>query len=118
MDIEIAREYCLAKKGVEECFPFDDENLVFKVMGKMFALINLSGSNLIDLKCEPEYAIELREHHSGIEGAFHFNKKYWNQVTLDGRVDEKLIKHLIDHSYEEVIKKFTKKLRAEYDALP
>lgn len=118
MDIEIAREYCLAKKGVEECFPFDDENLVFKVMGKMFALINLSGSNLIDLKCEPEYAIELREHHSEIEGAFHFNKKYWNQVTLDGRVDEKLIKHLIDHSYEEVIKKFTKKLRAEYDALP
>lgn len=118
MDIETVREYCLAKKGVEECFPFDDENLVFKVMGKMFALINLSGSNLIDLKCEPEYAIELREHHSGIEGAFHFNKKYWNQVTLDGRVDEKLLKHLIDHSYEEVIKKFTKKLRAEYDALP
>lgn len=118
MDIETVREYCLGKKGTEECMPFDDESLVIKVMGKMFILINLNGSNLIALKCNPEYAIELREHHPGIEGAYHFNKKYWNQVTLDGIVDEKLIKHLIDHSYEEVIKKFTKKLRAEYDALP
>ena len=63
-------------------------------------------------------AIELREHYSGIEGAYHFNKKYWNSVRFDSDVDDKLMKELIDHSYDEVIKKFTKKLRAEYDALP
>lgn len=70
------------------------------------------------MKCDPEYAIELRDHYNGVEGAWHFNKKYWNQVFFDRDVDDKLIKQLIDHSYDEVIKKFTKKLRAEYDALP
>ena len=117
MDIETVREYCLQKKGTEECLPFDDTTLVIKVMGKMFILIDLEGSNHICLKCEPECAIELRERYNGIDGAFHFNKKYWNQVSLNSDVNETLIKHLIDHSYEEVIKKFTKKLKAEYDAL-
>ena len=70
----------------------------------------------LSLKCKPEYALELREHHSGIEGAYHFNKKYWNQVSLQGDIDDKLILLLIDHSYEEVIKKFTRKLKKEYDA--
>ena len=64
------------------------------------------------------FPFELREHYAGIEGAYHFNKKYWNGVYFDRDVDDKLIKELVDHSYEEVIKKFTKKLRAEYDALP
>ena len=93
MNVETVREYCLNKKGVTESFPFDDVSLVVK-------------------------AIELREHYSGIEGAYHFNKKYWNSVRFDSDVDDKLMKELIDHSYDEVIKKFTKKLRAEYDALP
>lgn len=118
MDIETVREYCLSKKRTEECMPFDDVNLVIKVMGKMFILINLDKNDSITLKCDPDYAIELRENNSDIEGAYHFNKKYWNQVSLNGMVDDRLIKHLIDHSYEEVIKKITKKLRAEYDALP
>ena len=111
-------EYCLNKKGVTESFPFDDVSLVVKVMNKMFALIDLEEANHIALKCDPEKAIELREHYSGIEGAYHFNKKYWNSVRFDSDVDDKLMKELIDHSYDEVIKKFTKKLRAEYDALP
>ena len=106
MNVETIREYCLSKKGVTESFPFDDVSLVMKVLDKMFALIDLEGANSISLKCDPERAIELREHYAGIEGAYHFNKKYWNGV------------YLVDHSYEEVIKKFTKKLRAEYDALP
>ena len=106
MNVETIREYCLSKKGVTESFPFDNVSLVMKVMDKMFALIDLEG------------AIELREHYAGIEGAYHFNKKYWNGVYFDRDVDDKLIKELVDHSYEEVIKKFTKKLRAEYDALP
>lgn len=117
MDIEIAREYCLSKKGTTECLPFDEYSLVIKVMNKMFVLIDLESANKIFMKCDPEYAIELRERYSAIEGAYHFNKKYWNQIFLDGDVDDKLIKHLIDHSIEEVLKKFTKKMRAEYDAL-
>lgn len=117
MDIETAREYCLSKKGVTECLPFDEYSLVMKVMGKMFALIDLESANKLCLKCDPEYAIELRERYSAIEGAYHFQKKYWNQVFLDRDADDRLIKQLIDHSLEEVIKKFTKKMRAEYEAL-
>lgn len=118
MDIETAREYCLRKKGVTECLPFDEYSLVMKVMDKMFVLIDLESANKICMKCDPEYALELRERYSAIEGAYHFNKKYWNQILLDGDVDDNLIKRLIDHSIEEVLKKFTKKMRAEYDALP
>ena len=118
MDIETIREYCLSKKGATESFPFDDVSLVVKVMNKMFILINLEGRNTIYLKCDPEQAIELRERHSAIQGAYHFNKKYWNQIHLLGDVDDKLIRKMIDHSYEEVIKKFTKKLCTEYNALP
>ena len=118
MDIETAREYCLAKKAVTECLPFDEYSLVMKVMDKMFVLIDLESSNKICMKCDPEYAIELRERYSAIEGAYHFNKKYWNQVFLNGDADDKLIKSLIDHAYEEVLKKFTKKMRAEFEALP
>lgn len=103
---------------VTECFPFDEYSLVMKVMDKMFALIDLESANKICLKCDPEYALELREHYAAIEGAYHFNKKYWNQVFLDGDVDDKLLKQLIDHSMEEVLKKFTKKMRTEYEALP
>ena len=118
MDIEKAREYCLSKKASTESFPFDETSLVMKVMNKMFALIDLEEANYIALKCDPEYAIELRERYNAIQGAFHFNKKYWNSVRFDGDADDQLICHLIDHSYEEVLKKFTKKLRVEYDALP
>lgn len=117
MDIEEVREYCLQKRGVTESFPFDETSLVMKVMNKMFALLDLESCTHISLKCDPDYAIELREHYSGIEGAYHFNKKYWNQVSLTEDIDKQLICKLIDHSYEEVIKKFTRKLRTEYDAL-
>lgn len=118
MNIESAREYCLSKKATTECLPFDEYSLVMKVMDKMFALIDLESANKISLKCDPDYALELRERYSAIEGARHFQKKYWNQIFFDGDVDDKLIKELIDHSYNEVLKKFTKKARAEYDALP
>ncbi|KAA6343318.1 hypothetical protein EZS27_009000 [termite gut metagenome] len=118
MNVETAEDYCLQKKGVEASFPFDDTSLVMKVGGKMFALVDLETANKIALKCDPERAIELREQYQGIEAAFHFNKKYWNSVSFNEDVSDKLIRQLIDHSYEEVIKKFTKKVRAEYDALP
>ncbi len=116
MNIEQIREYCLSKKGATESFPFDETTLVIKVMNKMFALIDLEEANSITLKCEPEYALELREQYPSIEGAYHFNKKYWNSVRIDKEVSDKLLQKLIDHSYDEVIKKFTKKLRTAYDA--
>ena len=107
---------------LEVTFPFTvmlcHVSLVMKVLDKMFALIDLEGANSIALKCDPERAIELRDYYTSIEGASHFNKKYWNRINFGMDADDKLIKELVDHSYEEVIKKFTKKLRAEYDALP
>ncbi len=127
MNIELVREYCLKKKAVTECFPFDkningtraiERTLVFKVMDKMFALVDLVDADSITLKCEPEYAIELRETYETIQGAWHFNKKYWNDIGFDPAINDTLIYQLIDHSYNEVIKKFTKKQRAQYDAIP
>lgn len=117
MNIESVREYCLSKKAAIESFPFGDDTLVFKVMDKMFGAIGLDSADKISLKCDPVYATELRDKYNGIEGAFHFNKKYWNQVFFELDVDDKLMKHLIDHSYEEVLKKLTKKARTEYDQL-
>lgn len=118
MNVESAREYCLSKKAVTECLPFDEYSLVLKVMDKMFALINLERADSITLKCDPEYAIELRERYSAIEGAYHFNKKYWNSIRFDSDADDALIRKQIDHSYEEVLKKFTRKLRTTYDETP
>lgn len=118
MDIETIRDYCIRKKATTEEFPFDEVTLVFKVMGKMYACIGLDNPEWLTLKCDPEYAQELRERYPGIKGAFHFNKKYWNQVSLRGDITDRLIIKLIDHSYEEVMKKFTNKLRQEYNELP
>ena len=108
MNVETIREYCLSKKGVTESFPFDDVSLVMKVMDKMFALIDLEGANSISLKCDPERAIELREHYAGIEGAYHFNKKHWNGINMHGTLSDKFIEELIEHSYREVIQKLPK----------
>lgn len=118
MNVETAREYSLSKKAATEDMPFGDDFLTIRVMGKMFLCISFNTPDRITMKCDPDYAIELRYHYNGVEGAWHFNKKYWNQVFLDRDLDDKLIKQLIDHSYDEVIKKFPKKLRAKYDALP
>lgn len=113
MNIEEIREYCLSKKEVIECFPFDEETLVFKVAGKMFALSALErGSNIV-LKCDPERAIQLREEYSEIEGAWHMNKTHWNQIDLTGRISDKLLVELIDHSYNLIVSKLPKKIRTE-----
>ena len=117
MDIETIRDYCINKKATTEEFPFDEVTLVFKVMGKMYACIGLDNPDLLTLKCDPDYALELREQYAGIEGAFHFHKKYWNQVSLRGDIEDRLIRSLIDHSYEEVLKKFPRKLKQAYDEL-
>lgn len=118
MNIEAFREYCTAKKGVTEDFPFDEITLVFKVMGKMFALASLDGENTVNLKCDPERAIELREEYNSILPGYHMSKKHWNTLLLSGDLKTSLIKELIDHSYDLVVAGLTKKLREELTNLP
>lgn len=105
MNVELARDYCLRKENVEECCPFGPDNLVFKVDGKMFALLPLDTGNSLNLKCDPERAIELRESYSGVQPGFHMNKKHWNTVYFNEDVNDQLIFELIDHSYGLVAKK-------------
>lgn len=119
MNIEEFRNYCIAKKGVTEEFPFDESTLVFKVMGKMFALTSLDRIPLqASLKCDPERALELRETYGGsIMGAYHMNKTHWNTLFLEEKVPLKLIRELIDHSYDLVVAGLTKKLRTDLEGL-
>jgi predicted DNA-binding protein (MmcQ/YjbR family) len=105
MNIEEIREYCLSKPAVTESLPFNDTALVFKVAGKMFALLDLSEEQRgISLKCNPELAIELRESFPAVTPAYHMNKKHWNSVIIDGSVSDEKITEWIDHSYDAVIK--------------
>lgn len=117
MNIEDFRNYCIAKKGVTEEFPFDETTLVFKVMGKMFALSGIDDFEFINLKCDPERSAELRERHSGIKPGYHMNKQLWNSVYLREDVNDQLIYELIDHSYDLIVASLTKKLKAELDTL-
>ena len=113
MDIESFREHCIVKKGVTEEFPFDNQTLVFKVMGKVFALTDVDLFTSVNLKCDPERAVELRERYDGIQPGYHMNKKHWNTVLMDGTIPDVLTKELIDHSYELVVKGLPKKLKEE-----
>lgn len=114
MDIEAFREYCLQKKGVTEELPFGPDTLVFKVMGKMFALMPLNTPTFkISLKCDPERAIALRENYpNSICGAYHMNKKHWNSLEVE-RLTTTLVSELTTHSYALVVKKLPKKLRVQ-----
>lgn len=111
MDIELFREECLALPYVTEDMPFDDTVVVFRLKGKIFGCITLDKHDLVVLKCDPEYALELRAEYAAIEGAWHWNKKFWNQIRLDGSVPDSVIVTLIRHAYDEVNKKLPKKDR-------
>ena len=130
MNIEELRDYCISKKGTTEEFPFDNDTLVFKVMGKMYIMVPLDrwerGKELFIVKIDPEWSGELKEEYEGILGGFQMGKsddaryvyaKYWNTVENNKDVSDDFQRELIDHSYHEVIKKFTKKLRKEFDGL-
>lgn len=122
MHIEQLRDFCISKKGVTEHFPFDDVTLVFKVMGKMFALTGLNnwekGEEKINLKCDPDWAEELRGEYEGINSGWHMNKRLWNTVTINtSDVSDDLVRDLINHSYDLVVKGLTKKLQAELENL-
>lgn len=112
MNIETLREYCLSKPHVTECLPFDDVTLVFKVMNKMFAIIPTDELELsIALKCNPEWAFELREQYESIIPGFHLNKQHWNTVKVDGSISDSFIKELVDHSYDLIVQSLPKKIR-------
>ncbi|MDR5589248.1 MmcQ/YjbR family DNA-binding protein [Christiangramia sp. SM2212] len=119
MNIDTFRDYCLNKKGVTEGLPFGPDNLVLKVMGKMFSIVSLDEVPLrSNLKCDPERAIQLREEYEdNILPGYHMNKQHWNTLVLDGRLDAKLVFKLIDHSYELVVDGLTKKLKKELEDL-
>ena len=103
IDIEQIRDYCLKKKSVTEEFPFDEETLVFKVMGKIFILASLDSIPLqFNLKCDPEKAIELREEYEAVQPGYHMNKRHWNTIIIDGSIPSKKILEWIDHSYNLV----------------
>ena len=110
MHFDIIQNYCISKPGVSESFPFDNVTLVWKIMGKMFCLCNVEEFNSLNLKCDPERAIELREKHPQITPGYHMNKKLWNTVILDG-LSEKFVFELIDHSFNEVVRKLPKKIQ-------
>lgn len=119
MNIEEFRNYCLSKKGVTESFPFDEETLVFKVMGKMFALTGLEYNPArANLKCDPERSVLLREEYDGlIYPGYHMSKLHWNTIELERTVPESLIRDLVDHSYDLVVAKLTRKVRAQLEDL-
>jgi len=113
MDANEILEYGLAKKGVTESFPFDQETLVMKVGTKMFLLMSLEKQPLtIAVKTDPEWSAELREQHPQITGAYHMNKTHWNSVSIDGLKKELILK-MIDHSYDLIFKSLTKKAKEE-----
>jgi len=117
MNIEQFRDYCLAKKGVTESFPFDKTTLVFKVMGKMFALVNIEHFAFINLKCDPEKAIELREEFEGVTPGYHMSKVHWNSVSSKGDINDQNMLEWTDNSYNLIVTSLTKKLQQELTAL-
>lgn len=111
MNVEAYRDYCLNKPGVTEGFPFDKTTLVFKVGGKMFALADIDSFKFINLKCDPERAVELRETFIGIKPGWHMSKKHWNSVSVDADVDSHLLIELIDLSYTLVRESLPKRVK-------
>ena len=116
MNIEEYRDYCLSKKGTSEHFPFDNKTLVFKVGGKMFALADVESFTSVNLKCDPEKSVELREVFQGINPGFHMNKTHWNTVSVNQDVPLNLLLELVDHSYQLIYDSLPKKIKNELSA--
>lgn len=109
MNIESFHDYCLSFSGIAEEFPFDETTLVFKVMGKMFAFCDVDEFESINLKCDPVKAVELREEYPGlVEPGYHMNKKHWNTISMQGNLQDDLIKKWIKDSYDLVVAKLPK----------
>ncbi len=117
MNIQQFYDFCLAKKGVTEHFPFDEDTLVFKVGGKMFCLTSLKewekGTPSLNLKCNPELALELRAEYEAINPGYHMSKVHWNTVMLNCDVSDKMVCELINDSYDLIFQSLSKKIKAE-----
>jgi predicted DNA-binding protein (MmcQ/YjbR family) len=115
VNVEEFRIYCLSKAQVTEEFPFDETTLVFKVAGKMFALTGLDDPDFkVNLKCDPDRSIELREQYESIRPGWHMNKLHWNTVHLDGSISDQFFLELVDHSYDLIVQSLPKKLRDQF----
>ena len=112
IDSAALRDYCLNKKGAVETFPFGEEVRVFKVANKMFALIPVGGAAEISLKCEPTWAVILRNSYHAVQPGYHLNKEHWNSVSVDGSIPDDEILAMIDHSYDQVVKGLSRKDKA------
>ncbi|MCW5922164.1 MAG: MmcQ/YjbR family DNA-binding protein [Saprospiraceae bacterium] len=109
MNIEQFRAYCLEKRAVTEDFPFDEVTLCLRVMSKIFAITGLDSERFtVNLKCDPDFALELREHHPEVQPGWHMSKKHWNTVDFEGALGDGMLRRLIDHSYEQVVKTLKK----------
>jgi len=117
MDIETFRNYCISKPGVTEGLPFDQNTLVFKVMGKMFTATGLDQFEKINLKCDPEKAQELRTQNPAVQPGYHMNKKHWNTIIMDGSVPDVIVNQWIDESYDLVVKGLPGKIKEEFNKL-
>ncbi len=113
MHLEEFRDHCLGKPGVTEEFPFDTNTLVFKVMGKMFALTGVDNFLSVNLKCDPEFAVELREKYESVTPGYHMNKKHWITVQIDHSVSDIELITWIDNSYQLVVQSLNRKLKSE-----
>lgn len=116
MFLEELRTYCLAKPGVTEHFPFDNRTLVFKVMNKMFALCDVEDFDSVNLKCDPERAIEMRERYDAVKPGYHMNKQHWNTVSINSDVPDNMLFELTDHSYDLIVASLPKKVRNELES--
>jgi len=114
MDIEQIRSFCLEKIGVKEELPFGPDVLVFKVMNKIFALLPLDNPDSINLKADPDQALEWRSRYEEVVPGYHMNKKHWNTVQINGKLPKKLLCEMIEHSYAQVINKLSKKEKSEW----
>ena len=111
MDLESFREYCLAKKGASEGMPFGEDVLVFKVGGKIFALASLNDVPArVNLKCDPDWALELRDRYEQVQPGYHMNKRHWNTVEIESAIPPTEIRKMIDHSYELIVRSLPKKI--------
>jgi len=114
VNIEAFRDYCLSKPAATEGMPFGPENIVFKVARKMFALAALDEvPPAVNLKCDPDLALELRDRYEQVRPGYHMNKKHWNTVVLDGVIPQVEIRKMIDHSYDLVVQSLPKAKRAK-----
>ncbi len=117
MNIEEFRDLCLSFGGVTEEFPFDEKTLVFKVMGKMFALTDVDAFESINLKCDPEKAVRLREEYSGVMPGYHMHKKHWNTIQMDGSIPDPLVIKWTRDSYELVVAGLPQKAKRQLGVL-